>query len=241
VDAVVTDPPFFDNVHYSQLADFFYVWQRHILGGDGPREAESTRSAAEVQHSDAATFTERLCGVWRECHRVLRRDGLLVFTYHHSRAEGWRSILEATMRAGFAMVAAHPIKAEMSVAAPKSQAKEPIDLDTILACRKRESVVMRPEEPGLLLDAARAEAAVQIARFNAQGRLLSRNDVRVVLAAQLIRRLSLLPSVEDALRHLRAFEPVIEESIGGLHGGQAPSDRGRHGTPEGRDGVQPMV
>ena len=32
VDAVVTDPPFFDNVHYSQLADFFHVWQCHILG-----------------------------------------------------------------------------------------------------------------------------------------------------------------------------------------------------------------
>ena len=32
VDAVITDPPFFDNVHYSELADFFHVWQRHILG-----------------------------------------------------------------------------------------------------------------------------------------------------------------------------------------------------------------
>ena len=33
VDAIITDPPFFDNVHYSQLADFFHVWQRFILGG----------------------------------------------------------------------------------------------------------------------------------------------------------------------------------------------------------------
>jgi adenine-specific DNA methylase len=40
VDAVVTDPPFFDNVHYSRLADFFYVWQRHILGPDGVRETK---------------------------------------------------------------------------------------------------------------------------------------------------------------------------------------------------------
>ena len=31
VDAVITDPPFFDNVHYSQLADFFHVWQQYIL------------------------------------------------------------------------------------------------------------------------------------------------------------------------------------------------------------------
>jgi len=223
VDAVVTDPPFFDNVHYSQLADFFHVWQRHVLGSTGGQAAETTRSAAEVQQTDVAVFTERLCGVWRECHRVLRRDGLLVFTYHHSRAEGWRSVLEATLRAGFAIVATHPIKAEMAVAAPKNQAKEPIDLDVILVCRKRESVAMRPEDVGLLLEAARAEAAGQIARLNARGRSLSRNDVRVVLAAQIIKRLSWLPLAAEALRRLSALEPPVEEAIGDLHEQQTPA------------------
>ena len=220
VDAVVTDPPFFDNVHYSQLADFFYVWQRHILGSKGCHAPESTRSRAEVQQSDAAAFTERLCGVWRECHRVLRHDGLLVFTYHHSRAEGWRSVLEATVKAGFAIVAAHPIKAEMSVAVPKNQAREPIDLDVILVCRKRESLPASAGSYGLLLEAARSEAAEQIARFNARGRSLSRNDVRVVLTAQLLRRLSRQPSLDDSLRHLLSIESLVEDAISDLHGGQ---------------------
>ena len=88
VDAVVTDPPFFDNVHYSQLADFFHVWQRHILGHDGVRTRETTRCPDEVQHGDADAFGNRLGAVWRECHRVLRDDGLLIFTYHHSQARG---------------------------------------------------------------------------------------------------------------------------------------------------------
>ena len=49
VDAVVTDPPFFDNVHYSQLADFFYVWQRHILDDAGRQGTHcTTRSDFEV-------------------------------------------------------------------------------------------------------------------------------------------------------------------------------------------------
>jgi putative DNA methylase len=64
VDAVITDPPFFDNVHYSQLADFFYVWQRHLLGANGNHNAKSTRSENEVQQSDPAIFTERLYMVY---------------------------------------------------------------------------------------------------------------------------------------------------------------------------------
>ena len=53
VNLVITDPPFFDNVNYSQLADFFYVWQRHILGN---LNGLSTRSEREVQHQDVAVF-----------------------------------------------------------------------------------------------------------------------------------------------------------------------------------------
>ena len=61
VDAVITDPPFFDNVHYSQLADFFYVWQRHFLGHNGKHALLTTRQSSEVQHSDCEDFTTRLC------------------------------------------------------------------------------------------------------------------------------------------------------------------------------------
>jgi putative DNA methylase len=88
-------------------------------------------------------------------HRVLRDDGLLVFTYHHSRAEGWTSLAEAVLGAEFALVNAHPLKAEMSVAAPKSQAKEPIQLDVVLVCRKRATDDRRKAEGG---DAFRKDA-----------------------------------------------------------------------------------
>jgi len=228
MDAVVTDPPFFDNVHYSQLADFFYVWQRHILGTNAHHAAESTRSPAEVQQSDPTTFTERLRGVWGECNRVLRRDGLLVFTYHHSRAEGWSSILDATVGAGFRIVAAHPIKAEMSVAAPKRQAKEPIDLDVILVCRKRDSAATEPTPLRGALDIALREAHAQLDRLNGVGRLLSRNDVRVVIMAQLVKQLSWHPSLDEAKRYLDLAEAQIEHAIGDLHANQQPMTKTNH-------------
>jgi putative DNA methylase len=201
VDAIVTDPPFFDNVHYSQLADFFHVWQRHILGAAGSRISATTRAAAEVQDEDGGAFARKLGEVLAECSRVLKPEGLLAFSYHHSRDEGWSAVLEALMRAGFWISAAHPVKAEMSVAQPKVLAKEPIDLDIILACRK--NVRARPvwNEAGLW-QAVEATAGLQIRRLVVRGRKLSRNDVRVIVMAQALRRLSTAPSTEAALKHL---------------------------------------
>lgn len=225
VDAVVTDPPFFDNVHYSQLADFFYVWQRHVLGGNGNHNAKSTRSGEEVQQSDPTIFTERLYGVWKECNRVLRREGLLIFTYHHSRNEGWRSVLEAIVRAGFAIAATHPINAEMSVAKPKFQAKEPIDLDIIIVCRKREAASTEASDFKSIIRKATQEATEQIARFNASGRSLSRNDVYVVLMSQVIKWLSLQPSLHESLSFLDSSHASIERAISDLHGRQRIAER----------------
>jgi putative DNA methylase len=212
VDAVISDPPFFDNVHYSELADFFHVWQRHVLGSIGPLESSTTRSSGEVQHSDENTFTARLGTVWAECYRVLKDDGLLVFTYHHSRSEGWSSILKAVMQAGFAVAAAHPIKAEMSVATPKHQASEPIDLDIIMVCRKR-CASTRTREDTLLSDDVLSVAERQVARLHNAGRKLSRNDVRIIVMAQLLRELSQADAVEEALAALGGQAEAIEAAI----------------------------
>ena len=105
----------------------------------------TTRHLSEVQDADADAdkFAEKLQSVFRECHRVLRDDGLLVFSYHHSRHEGWASLAKAILGAGFLVVNSQPVKAEMSVATPKSAAKEPIQFDIILACRKRDAATRR--------------------------------------------------------------------------------------------------
>lgn len=215
VDAVITDPPYFDNVNYSQLADFFYVWQRHILGRNGAHSHFTTRAPAEVQQTDPITFTERLTSVFVECYRVLRPEGLLVFTYHHSRAEGWRCILEALLRAGFVIVATHPITAEMAGATPKRQAKEPINLDVIIVCRKRTNPLRLPTWRPSIEEAVQ-EASEQVTRLRSSGRKLSRNDVRVVLMAQIIKRLSWhYPCPESS--HLDPNNAALESAIDRLY------------------------
>ena len=191
VDVVVTDPPFFDNVHYSQLADFFYCWQRFILNDYPSHEADTTRSKSEVQNSDVGAFTERLTLTLQETARVLKDDGLLVFTYHHSRWEGWRSVLNAIAAAGFYIKVCHPVKAEMSVAMPKHQAKAPINFDIIMVCRKNRSARAEVDhEKELNLPMAFTRAETQIVRLRGDGWQLSQNDVGVVVMAQVVAAIS---------------------------------------------------
>ncbi len=199
VDLVITDPPFFDNVHYSELADFFYAWHLPLLGDAGGGQP-TTRSVREVQDQDAGAFAAKLADVFTECHRVLRNEGLLVFTYHHSREEGWNAIARAVTASGFCFMAAQPVKSEMSVAAPKQQTKEPIDLDIILVCRKADED-KRPYLP--LREAvavAQQQAEHQIEAFRQQARRLSRNDVRIITFAQLLVALSAGRSEDELLR-----------------------------------------
>jgi putative DNA methylase len=180
IDLVVTDPPFFDNVHYSELADFFYAWQQ--LTPRGPVPSQTTRSRQEVQDGDADSFAAKLKHVFEECSRILKDDGLLVFTYHHSRDEGWKAVAEAVLSAGFVVLNCHPVKSEMSVATPKAQTKEPIQLDIIIVCRKADAVGKdRPSHN----DAVRV-AHKKIDRLHAAGFELSRNDQKIVLFGQLL-------------------------------------------------------
>lgn len=138
VDAVITDPPYFDFVHYSELSDFFFAWLSPVLKSRYPWFGrENSSGKGEVQHKDPREFSRQLGSVLSECCRVLKDDGVLAFSFHHSRAEGWAAIHEAIANAGFAVVAAHPVHAELRAASPKTAAKDPISLDAILVCKRR--------------------------------------------------------------------------------------------------------
>jgi putative DNA methylase len=201
----VTDPPFFDNVHYSELADFFFAWQRLESNANS---SSTTRSPSEVQDSNADRFAGKLMAVFRECRRVLKDNGLLVFTYHHSRPEGWRSLASAILGAGFTVINSQPVKAEMSVATPKSQAKEPIQLDIIVVCRKQDRHDRR-QAPSVPQAVERARS--KICRLREEGFALSRNDRKVVLYGQL---LATLGKATDAT----AIDRIVEGETDALAG-----------------------
>ncbi len=190
VDAVITDPPFFDNVHYAELADFFYVWQQLYFEDKTFLTDSTTRHPNEVQDADVNAFVQKLSAVFKECHRVLSQDGLMIFSYHHSRSEGWLSVASAVLSSSFSFVQAQPVKAEMSVATPKSQASNPIDLDVFLVCKKQESDHRSHLKRAKAYEDACSIASSKIKRFNLLGRTLSKNDAKIVLFSQLLVELS---------------------------------------------------
>jgi putative DNA methylase len=199
----VTDPPFFDNVHYSELADFCHAWRQ--LSSSPGAAASSTRKPSEVHGSDADRFAVKLQGVFRECRRILKDDGLLVFSDRHSREEGWKALAAAVLGAGFVVVNSQPVKAEMSVATPKSQAKEPIPLDIILVCRKESESGFRRPSVAETMESARSKLArLRAAQFN-----LSRTDQRIVIFGQL---LTTFVTPTDAERIARHVDSAIDES-----------------------------
>jgi putative DNA methylase len=183
VDAVITDPPYFDFIHYSELSDFFYAWLKPALDGRYPSfEGSDSSASGEVQHKEAAFFARQLGGVLKESTRVLKTDGVLAFSFHHSRSEGWGAIYEALSSAGLAVVASHPLHAELRAASPKSAARDPISLDAILVCRKVEAVSPTSwSEAGIL-----KHVNERAAELREGGLFLSKSDLFVIAAGELL-------------------------------------------------------
>jgi len=213
VDAVITDPPYFDFVHYSELSDFFFAWLSPALSQRYPwmRRPDSS-DTGEVQHKDPRVFARQLALVFTECRRVLKDDGVLAFSFHHSRAEGWAAIYEAIETAGLAVVAAHPVHAELRAASPKTAAKDPISLDAILVCKKRglgaSSVCA--------LEPILAHVDRLTHQLEAAGLVVSRSDRFVIAASQLL--IDLGPAempyheIKVQLEHLQAVLSVPARS-----------------------------
>lgn len=113
---------------------------------------------------------------------MLKPQGLLAFTFQHARQEAWLAVASAIEQAGLTVVAAHPVKAEMSLSVPKQQAKEPINLDLIIVCKRAVSMVEdRPISSHPSIPTITGEATTAVARYNQMGTKLSRGDIRVIL------------------------------------------------------------
>jgi len=180
VDAVITDPPYFDFVHYSELSDFFFAWLAPILREQEPFfSGESSGRAGEVQRKDPREFAKMLGRVLAESARVLKPGGVVVFTFHHSRPEGWGAVSKAIVDGGLVVVAAYPVHGELKVSTAKSTTSEPISLDAVLVCKKRCALEMPPHEEQI-----KARAEEYIERLKAEGMKLSASDLFVVRASQ---------------------------------------------------------
>ncbi|MDZ7261285.1 MAG: hypothetical protein ONB05_04165, partial [candidate division KSB1 bacterium] len=109
--AVVTDVSCLEETTDSRPWDFFYVWLRLVLAKEYPQFAPKLMSNSNQIRKKAGSETERrLTRVWRQCHRLLQDDGLLVFVSHYQDDSSWASLLKTVFEAGFQPVAVYPLK-----------------------------------------------------------------------------------------------------------------------------------
>jgi putative DNA methylase len=164
VDAVVTDPPYYDNVMYGECSDYFYVWLKRSLRETWPelsaqglsdKEAEAVANPALFR--DVATHSGRgkrkaggrtaveladahyehlLTLAFKEVYRVLKADGVLTVMFTHKRVDAWDTLGAALLEAGFAIHSSWPIHTESEHSL--HQAKKNAASSTIfLTCHKR--------------------------------------------------------------------------------------------------------
>lgn len=115
VGLLLSDPPYLDNIAYSELSDFFDPWLRmlKITTGTPTGQARATNLAAGDRGTDAAAdFARRLGTCFRQAERVLAKDGRVVFTYQHATATGWHSLGQALATAALVPVNVVPLQGD---------------------------------------------------------------------------------------------------------------------------------
>lgn len=123
LDAIFTDPPYYDNVPYSYLSDFFYVWLKRTIGQLYP-ELFSTplapKSSEIVAYSERdggfenskRFFEENLSMSFKELYRILKWEGQAVIVYAHKSTEGWETVINALLDSGLIVTGAWPMNTE---------------------------------------------------------------------------------------------------------------------------------
>lgn len=149
VHLVLTDPPYFDNVSYSELSDFYLAWHQVLGVAGAPYDDPATPAplaanlAASNRGADAAArYGEQLAAILRECRRVLRDDGVCVFTYHHESPNAWALLGRALATSGLRCTNVLPMRGEGQGGLHSYEGT--IKWDAVLVCRPAPS---RPPEP----------------------------------------------------------------------------------------------
>lgn len=157
VDAIVSDPPYYDAIPYSDLMDFFYVWLRRTLyslspdidavfqkplspkwdheRNDGELIDDSSRFGGDKQKSKA-NYEAGMFRAFQACHQTLTPEGRLVIVFAHKQPDAWETLVSAIIRAGFVVDASWPIQTEM-VNRSRAHSSAALSSSIWLVCKKR--------------------------------------------------------------------------------------------------------
>ncbi len=154
IDNITVDPPYYANVQYAELSDFFYVWLKRSVGHLYPeffrdeltnKDDEAVANPARFESMGKKKkvlakqdYENKMSAAFREMYRVLRPEGALTVMFTHRDVEAWDTLASALIGAGFRIKASWPVHTESEHSL--HQAKKNAAASTILlVCRKRSS------------------------------------------------------------------------------------------------------
>ena len=190
LDAVLTDPPYYDSVQYAELMDFCYVWLRRLVSKEtGVFDPDSTRNSDELtgnetEGRDLEHFTEGLASVYTRMASALKPGAPFAFTYHHNRRSAYHAVGVAILDAGLVVTATIPCPAEMGGSIHIRGTKSAI-VDTVFVCRAGWDADGRDPEGGH--ECLEAFLAIDVANLKAGGVKLRLGDVRCLALGHLTR------------------------------------------------------
>lgn len=183
-DVIVTDPPYYDAIPYSDLMDFFYVWVRRVLGdhggyaavfgarelapkwdgesGDGELIDDSSRHGGDAAKSKQV-YEDGMARAFHACGQVLAPDGRLVIVFANKQPDAWETLVAAIIKAGFVVDGSWPIQTERA-ARMRSLASAALASSVWLVCRKRLATA-RPGWDNTVLADMRTNIARQLREF----------------------------------------------------------------------------
>jgi len=160
-DVVVTDPPYYDAIPYSDLMDFFYVWLRRTLCGlsqtldegfsallapkwdheanDGELIDDASRFGGDREASKS-NYEAGMAKAFAACHTALVPAGRLVIVFAHKHPDAWETLVSAIIKAGFVVDGSWPIQTERE-ARTRSLSSAALSSSVWLVCRKRDPLV----------------------------------------------------------------------------------------------------
>jgi adenine-specific DNA methylase len=151
VQAVVIDPPYGDNIIYSEISDAFYVWQRQYLNDIFPdkfSQSETNKQDEAVENpalddqqgsaeekSARQRYEDKMRSIFSEAYRVLEPGGVITIYFTDKEIGAWDSLTMSIMDSGFTITATHTISSE-SPSRIGVQGQSSADSSLLLTCRK---------------------------------------------------------------------------------------------------------
>ena len=164
-DAIITDPPYYDAIPYSDLMDFFHVWLRrsthglcseidnaffakplgpkwdHVHKNDGELIDDASRFDGDKQRS-RQNYEDGMARSFEACHTALVPDGRLVVVFANKHPDAWETLVAALVRSGFVVDGSWPIQTEMGTRT-RAMTSAALASSVWLVCKKR-----TPARPG---------------------------------------------------------------------------------------------